>query len=274
MTEIPLILNPDGVASPGNIAARDASEIVRFAFQAISHSDLSVPPRVPGNPIAYDLGSGASSAEARRLLYENWILVRAFSELARGIRATLEEAFFFIRVAAIPNGPIKAHALDGLLADIRTNAGRASFPKLMEAVTAGLTEPLTFAAEFQSLQRVRNCLEHRGGIVGQQDADENGNLTLTMPRIKVFYMRAGEEVELAIGAQVDPGDDRKEVVLLSKRETRARVYVIGERITFTADEFQEIAFACVLFISDLVTKLPKLSPPPVRSSMTGPPTTA
>ena len=207
--------------------------------------------------MAYEMGTGASNAEERRTLYANWILSQAFSEVARGIRDSLEEAYFFLRLAKIHDGPMKAGAFNALMRDARKEAQRAKFPDLIAAVTQGLTEPLTFAAEFQSLQKVRNCLEHRGGVVGTQDADANGVLTLSLPRIKVFYMRGPEEVELEPGAILDPGDGSKEVQLYSQRVTRTRAYRVGERITFTADEFQEIAFACTLFLTDLVSKLPK-----------------
>lgn len=73
-------------------------------------------------------------------------------------------------------------------------------------------------------------------------------------------MRGTEEVELEPGAIVDPGDGSKEVQVCSQRVTRTRAYRLGERITFTADEFQEIAFACTLFLGDLVAKLPKATP--------------
>lgn len=260
MDKIVLTLNPDGVAGPGMKAIRDASEIVRFALHSLNNTDLSVAPPVDGHPISYDLGTSAKDANERRTLYENWMLSQAFSEVARGIRDSLEEAFFFLRLASIRDGPVTPQAFHALMRDSRKEAQRAKFPDLMAQVNKGLTEALAFATEFHSLQKVRNCLEHRGGIVGSQDADANGVLTLSMPRIKLFYERLGTEVELEPGCTVDSGDGGAAVQIYSQRVTRTRDYRVGERIAFTADEFQEISFACALFIGDLVAKLPKDTP--------------
>ncbi|WP_157877182.1 hypothetical protein [Cupriavidus taiwanensis] len=260
MNQLVLTLNSDGVASPGMKAARDASEIVRFALHSFDNSDLSIAPPVAGHPIAYDMGTSANNADERRTIYANWILSQAFSEVARGIRESLEEAYFFLKIAKIHDGPMKADAFNALMRESRKEAQRAKFPDLIAKVNQGLTEALVFAAEFHSLQKVRNCLEHRGGTVGAQDADADGVLILSMPRIKLSYMRGTEEIELEPGCTVDPGDERKDVEIYSQRVTRTRAYRLGERITFTADEFQEIAFACTLFLGDLVAKLPKATP--------------
>jgi hypothetical protein len=55
----------------------------------------------------------------------------------------------------------------------------------MAEIKIGLTTPLAFGAEFLSIQKVRNCLEHRGGVVGTQDADIDGILRLSFPRFKI-----------------------------------------------------------------------------------------
>ncbi|MGO4307983.1 hypothetical protein [Cupriavidus sp. RAF12] len=245
-------------------AARDASEIVRFALNSLANSDLSIAPPVMGHPIAYDMGSSANNADERRTLYTNWILSQAFSEVVRGIRDSLEEAYFFLQLAKIHDGPIKSDAFNALMSESRKEAQRAKFPDLIASVNKELTAALAFTTEFQSLQKVRNCLEHRGGIVGTQDADADGVLTLSLPRIRVFYIRGTEEVELVPGSTVDPGDDRDNVEIYSQRVTRTRSYRVGERVTFTADEFHEISFACTLFLGDLVAKLPQATPGDVK----------
>jgi hypothetical protein len=44
--------------------------------------------------------------------------------------------------------------------------------------------------------------------------------------------------------------------ILMKRETKTRLYALGQKITFTSAEFSEIAFACHMFAGDLAAKLP------------------
>ncbi|WP_407194618.1 hypothetical protein [Bradyrhizobium sp. STM 3566] len=83
---------------------------------------------------------------------------------------------------------------------------------------------MTFDDDFKSFQKVRNCLEHRAGVVGKPDIDASGHLNLMLPRLKMFYLdKEGAEVELQAGAIID----RYERPDMVKRETRTRSYALG-----------------------------------------------
>ncbi|MDR5660975.1 hypothetical protein [Burkholderia cenocepacia] len=258
MKEVVVTFNPDAVGRPGLLAARDASEVVRFAFHAMEQTDLSTPPPIAEATISYDMGTGATSAEERRTLYESWILSKAFTELARGIRETLEEAYLFTRIVGLVNQ--RHPTVDEFNAEQdqgRRWAKQASFPNLINVVNEALIEPLNFSSEFESLQKVRNCLEHRGGMVGKRDIDDSGALLLSLPRLRLFYWRGEAQIELEIGARVDSGDDRKHVEVHLERVTRERKYALGELVRFSAEDFHEISHSCYMFINDLVRKLPR-----------------
>src|ERR1700730_14922344 len=105
---------------------------------------------------------------------------------------------------------------------MRKPATRLSFPKLLDRVNAGLTSPLEFVQEFLSIQTVRNSLEHRN---------------------------------------VDAQNGQPLVDILGRLTTRSKSYALGERITFTPEEFSEIAMACGRFGFELAHKLPTLSAP-------------
>lgn len=89
------------------------------------------------------------------------MLTKGLQELARGIRHSLEEAYTYICVMKMSGRKTTKAAFDGEVAEIRRRAGRAKFPKLAKLGSAGLNQPLTFEEEFISLQKVRNCMEHR-----------------------------------------------------------------------------------------------------------------
>jgi hypothetical protein len=74
-------------------------------------------------------------------------------------------------------------------------------------------------------------------------------------------------VELAQNETVDPGNDNAEVQILGRIEVRRRLLGLGERLTFTRSEFNEIAFACHYLGQQLIAKLPK---PTIGSSTTSP----
>lgn len=84
------------------------------------------------------------------------------------------------------------------------------------------------------------------------DADVNGLLPLTLPRLQAVAIVDGKEVE--IGPGFVAGDGGATVSI--KRVNRERILRIGEKIEIDAAQFQEIAFACHLFAEDITSKLP------------------
>jgi hypothetical protein len=259
MQQLHINLDANGVAAPAQRAAWQCSEIVAFCLQTAAATDLSKQPEIVTNTMAYRFTGPEMTAAERFMLYENWLLAKGFHELARGVHESLEEAIFYIELLKTPQTQTTWSGFQAKVAAIRKRAGRLPFPALLAEVNAGLTAPLAFVDEFASFQKVRNCLEHRAGTVGAEDIDQAGNLTLTLPRLKMFYVNpAGEEVELAAGVIIDTHEHTGMAEILMKREIRARSYALGEKVTFSSTEFSEIAFACNMFAGDLAAKLPSL----------------
>jgi hypothetical protein len=83
-------------------------------------------------------------------------------------------------------------------------------------------------------------------------------MELSFPRMKFFYYRQGGEIEAEIGQTVDAGDGEPEVSILMRLDVRRRQFQLGERLILTIADFDEIAFACYNFGSQLAMGLPKL----------------
>jgi hypothetical protein len=123
-------------------------------------------------------------------------------------------------------------------------------------VNKRLSTPLHFENEFLSFQKVRNCLEHRAGIVGPADASADGKLVLSLPRLEIFYMKGGKEIEIRAGELIE-GEDGEGAMICLRMGTGTREFKLGERVLFSADEFQEIGLGCWAFANDLTVKLPR-----------------
>lgn len=253
-------LNPNGVAAPAQRVATIASQVVGTCLRALANDDLS-PPELQGGSISYRFSGLEMSAEERREIYQNWILSKGFQDLARGVRETLEEALFYIAVGKLALRRMTLQKLQAEMDEIRKKAAKLCFPELLEKVNRGLSEPMSFDAEFRSLQKVRNCLEHRGGRVGDQDVDSaTRTMTLSFPRLGLFNRRGDEEVEvkLAPGTEVE-----EDISLYLKLTTRSLEYARGDPVVISADHFAEIATACHFFASEIAAKLPRDSQLPL-----------
>lgn len=267
--QLKVTLQPNGVAAPAQRVVMFASQAVGTCLRALEADDCSEPSSW-GGTFGYQFTGLDIPSEERRQAFQNWVLARGFQDLARGVRETLEEALFYLKMLEREWGVVTTVAkIEKDMAEIRAKAASLNFPTLLEAVNVGLKEPMAFDVEFQSLQNVRNCLEHRGGRVGPRDVDPaTGTLTLNFRRFKTFYMRGEDEIELAAGEVIDthspdnPFGKREEVPIFMRLVTSSRDYALGEPVVISAQDFFEIAMACHLFAGDVATKLPTVGAPP------------
>jgi hypothetical protein len=168
----------------------------------------------------------------------------------------LEEAVLYNGIVARAGELTTLEEVQAAEQELRKAASNMLFPELLAEVNKGLTTPLHYEREFLSLQNVRNCLEHRDGIVRERDVDPHTQvLRLALPRIKMFYDDAGREIELNKGSMVE-----KDIDLLMKAVVAEREFKLGDRVTFNADEFHDIGFGFWAITNDLMNRLPQLPP--------------
>jgi hypothetical protein len=244
--------------------------VVSHFLQKLGEGDLAAPVS-PTQSIGYQFAFAEMRSDELKQLYQNWLLSKGFQGLAQGIRESLEEAYLYLRVAEITPAKTTWGQFQERVAKIRRLATKRNFPQLLTEVNAGLREPLHFEAEFLSMQKARNCLEHRRGIISEDDLESGcHSLTLSFPRLKIFYMRGDHEIEVVPGEVIDTHDivaphernnaaDGTEIPIFLRRETRRVSFALGERISFSVQEFNEIAAACHFFAADLAGKLPVLA---------------
>lgn len=252
--------------------AASTQRVVKLVVDAVGTSlralekDSCEQPESWGGPFGIRLDGPELSAEERRSEFKNWVLAKGFQDLTRGVREGLEEAYFYLGVVQkLTYSKTTLKEIEQLFSKLRHKAAAKNFPELLADVNDGLSKPVAFDTEFQSLQKVRNCLEHRGGVVGKRDVDlSTGLLTLSFPRMKFFYVRGGEEIEIEIGKAIDTHSNenpfgKEEVTIMMRRVARSKMYRLGENVLIEPIDFFEIALACHLFASDVATKLPRPS---------------
>ena len=257
-TPVHITFSGDGVTAPALRAAQEAVDVVSFCMQSMETADLAKPPEFERSRFQMKFNSQLLTAEERKIQYTNWILSKGFQDLARGIRGMLEEAHYYISflawISQIPEKKTTWELCEQKQLEVRKQAADLGFPDLIVAVNKGLTSPLHFEKEFLSLQKVRNCLEHRNGIVSEKDLDKGSKiLKLSLPQLKIYGEKDGITTELGKGSFVE-----KDTAIIFKNEIHEREFKLNERITFKPEEFHDIGFGCWAFASDLGSKLPQV----------------
>ena len=262
--DLNIILNPGAVAIPAQRVLTIASQVVGTCLRALPADDHS-PVQGQGAVMTYSFDGIDMNQTERRETFVNWVLVKGFQDLIRGVRETLEEAAFYLWLTTLDSTKMSLKTFHKSEASARKRIQWLQFPILLREVNQGLSKNLPFLSEFQSLQSVRNCLEHRGGRVSQNDIEPTtGVLRLIFPRLRMYYLRDGKKIELAIGDTVDPGEShpahQPDVTVYIDRATRTSEYARDAQVVITPADFYDIAMACYLFTVDLIERLPTSQP--------------
>jgi hypothetical protein len=245
-------LRPRGVIAPIIRAIQDSMETVAIALKAMETADLSMPVTMEGTFWNVFVEIKDRPPQQRRAEYTTWLLTKGFQELTNGVRKCLEEALVYLEVTKIVGTAVSYGEFEKLVTDTRLAANKSNFPNLLDDVSNALKTPLVFKDEFASLNAVRNCLEHRGGIVGTQDLKNDTVLRLTMPQFQLFLDQEGTEVPVSGLTYVE-----KDSILKGRRGKREWTFAVGDRVKFTPEDFQLIAMGCLIFANhDIGPKLP------------------
>ena len=250
-----LEVNPARLAEIIGSAVFASAEVVNLHFKALTDDNLKR--SLEGSGVVYKFTGPDLSLDQRRAMHENWVLARAFQELLRAVREALEEAHVLITLLTRTRRVRSNDTLANFLEPFRKKARNLSFPELLAAINQLLDPKLDFGDAYESLQLARNCLEHRAGVVGNTEAKGGAEFVLRFPRVKIFYLRGNDEIEVVAGERVDAGDGKPEVEVLMRFEVRERSIPVGTRLAFTLNEFNEVAFACNFLGQQLASRLPK-----------------
>lgn len=249
-----MVLQKAGVIQPALLALRNTNIALSIALRNLHSSDVKAPPELPGVLFHYDFQISPAEEATLRMTLENWYLAKAFQEITRGISASLEEAYLYVQILPDVGKSFKASEFNTIVQEHRRVANRLNFPDLLSRVSSKLTEPLHFASQYLSMIKARNCLEHRAGIVGRDDLNSDGHLTMSFPYMKFFFQRGDQEVEIEKNHVMD------EPRMISMRRTIHEIrFGFGDQMTFSARDFGRISSACWLFTQDLEKRLPNLS---------------
>jgi hypothetical protein len=124
-----------------------------------------------------------------------------------------------------------------------------------------LREKYAISSNFEnhvlSLNRARNCLVHRLGVVSEKDVDATGYLTLTWHSVNLLLIdnSTREETRLTKPTRVE-----SESTLAARIGPHRRQLKVGDRILFDQDEHKHTMLTFYTFALQIVQAIEKLQP--------------
>jgi hypothetical protein len=214
--------------------------------------------RLPRGVIATTFASNlAWTTEEASEHHKIWALSNGLRDTVEGLSNFLESAHHVLSTWALADcqnedGCLKASAWDEEIINGGKAFHRLGFPDKLSHITAshGVTLDETLARQVVSINTARNCLVHRGGVVGERDKNDERGLTVEWRKLSMFLQDEDGEYDFVIG-----GVTRKESWLCMRSVDYRKSFNIGERISFTTQEFADITWGFFVFGSDLVQRI-------------------
>jgi hypothetical protein len=226
--------------------------VVAIAHLANRHDLENIDPlKTDGLPFAFVDENGNTKASKEQI--HGWVFKKAFEDFTVGLTQSLIEAYTFLRMMALveayetiilPDPVILQKELDS----ITTKAHKLNFPTLISDIGNILGGPLALKEEILSINQVRNCLVHKNSIVTDSPV-----LQLKFLKMRMWVQKDGEMVELTKEVKAQRFHAEK----LDIRQMPASLeFKTGEHIVLNADIFKDVTYTCILFINELINKLP------------------
>ncbi|MGB3342830.1 MAG: hypothetical protein WBA61_02860 [Aequorivita sp.] len=191
------------------------------------------------------------SIDESRINFKNWVLKKGFEDL---ITALTELMISFSYIVDL-NKNLKANPkrtlgeFKQLMFKRNEKNTKLPFPKLIEKVNSSLKEPLKFSEEILSINKVRNCLVHRNGIIHPTDFNIENGLELKWWYYKVELKHGEQKKELKRFDIVTPEDG-----IITTSILKTKLFKDRQRVSFSFQEFFELSHFCQTVGFDMLDK--------------------
>ncbi len=201
----------------------------------------------------YNVDDKKETIEVRRSNYKNWLIRKGTEDLIKGVNLTLIEAHWFGAIAKSVNEINSIDEFNKIGAETRKKSQRLGIPDLLSQLGERkyLKEPLMYEKNILSLNRLRNCLVHRNGIVSSHDIDNTDNnlMELKYKRLALTHNVQGGEVELT-----KPFKNEGQQINF-KIDERSKTFGLNSKVELSFRDFNDFVFTCSIFGNELISKL-------------------
>lgn len=200
-------------------------------------------------------GSLSWGAEEVQKQYREWTLSNGFRDIVEGVSTFLESAHKVLSYWKIvgkqkSGSEIKGSDYNDIILSGRKKFHRLGLPdKIKHLETEHYIKP-KFGEEVLSVNTARNCLVHRGGIVGNKDINNKNTLEVKWMRLAMILQNEDGENELILGQRVE-----KDGVIAIRNQEELRAFSVGEHVKFSVEEFYSAVWTLFLFGNDLVQEI-------------------
>lgn len=218
----------------------------------------SVPPLETDNlPIKIEINE-VKTGETVKENALNWLFCKTFEDFIVGLNESLIEAYVVAKVVELQkenHDGCSVEEVQAKIDEIYKKPIKMHIPELIAKIEKSTGKNLFLRDEILSINKVRNCLVHRNGLVVLEDTnnDKKTILTLKCKEMKVFRDQDGKMIPLTM-------EDKKDGVLVKTATfqivSKDVEFPIGERVKMDPNILNAITYTSVTFVQELLKSMP------------------
>jgi hypothetical protein len=238
---------------------KETTDCLTHIYNAVNKLDTGIDKPLPTDsfPLVVNDNKPKLTINDQKQITLNWVLTKAFEDFIGGLSISFKETYKCLKIYTISLEPhyTITHEFKKELKKIETEIEKFSFPDFMENIEKLLQQSLPLKEEILSINKLRNCLVHRNGVVGEKDVKNSltNDLRLKWISIKFWTEKNGQQEEINFMFR----KDKVTVNNLSYKPIKnEKIFKVGDKVELDINEFNGIAFTCLSFANNLFPLMP------------------
>lgn len=180
--------------------------------------------------------------------YEKWLVRNFLGEAINFTQAFLEECRTICAIYSISNRPIRGHEFNTAINEEKKKYHRYGLPKKLEILRDKYNVSSESESNILSLNKLRNCIVHRLGIVSDKDVTDNDQLTIRMRVLAIFVKNpeTGEEIEVDKKTRVEKG-----WTVGVKSQEKLKSFKLNESVSLNYNEMIHCIYTFFFFAASM-----------------------
>lgn len=192
--------------------------------------------------------------EAKKI-FHLWCLKNSFKDCVENLKLFLDDCHLVCELLAFrKNDQIVGTDFNRIVGPNRKKFHRKGLPKKIIILRDDFSVYSQTEEQVMSLNKVRNCLVHRGGIVQQEDLNTEKELVAKFRELQLIVMSPDKTKSKTINKPVVIEEGHHVGIRTSELEKH---FKLGEKIDFSPKEHANTVFTFYIFAVDLYKAISK-----------------
>ena len=250
-------INLDGLVGKLNIQLQYLSDVLKFSNTAVDNVKDQ-------NYNDYSAFAQFNTADNQKLSYDKaktefqeWCLRNGFRDSVETISVFLEECHLTCALLdARENCQIKIEDYNQIVSEKKKRFHKMNFPTKITFLRENFSISSSLEKHVLSLNKVRNCLVHRSGIVGQQDLNTDNELIAKLREIQFIALTPDKTNERVITGPTIMNEGEHLAVRTQDCEKHFR---LGQKIDFAPLEHSNTVYTFLVFGQEIHKSIVKFA---------------